>query len=194
MLLPRQTYSLKTAELGRNMQQTFKWRYSTIWPPLSVHLTILIWYTANVLGWNECLSCDWLTDCLTDVGDSWAFSAVKGSSLSGIVRGGTGILDTVQCLGVRNVSGCRRLQDGGKQGESNRKGGDGVTNTELKSCRLQIRPQHIPRCFGAQNVIHPHTHSAVCLTTDPQPLTKPVLQTMRSSASAFSFQYPPPPL
>ena len=32
-------------------------------------------------------------------------------------------------------------------------------------------------------------HSVVCLTTGPQPLTKRVLHTVRSSASAFNLQY-----
>ena len=33
-------------------------------------------------------------------------------------------------------------------------------------------------------------NSAVCLTTGPQPLRKPVLHTVRSSVSSFNFQYP----
>ena len=33
-------------------------------------------------------------------------------------------------------------------------------------------------------------HSGLCLTTDPQPLAKPVLHKMRSTASSFSLQYP----
>ena len=35
----------------------------------------------------------------------------------------------------------------------------------------------------------PFTHSAVCLTTGPQPLPKRVLHKVRSSASSFNFQY-----
>ena len=34
------------------------------------------------------------------------------------------------------------------------------------------------------------THSAVCLTTGPKPHPKPVLRTVRSSASSFNLQYP----
>jgi len=33
-------------------------------------------------------------------------------------------------------------------------------------------------------------HSAVCLTTGPQNLPKPVLHTVWSSASSFNLQYP----
>jgi len=33
-------------------------------------------------------------------------------------------------------------------------------------------------------------HSAICLTRGPQPLPKPVLHTVRSSASSFNLQYP----
>jgi len=34
------------------------------------------------------------------------------------------------------------------------------------------------------------THSAVCLMTGSQPLPKPVLHTLRSSASLFNLHYP----
>jgi len=33
-------------------------------------------------------------------------------------------------------------------------------------------------------------HSAVCLTTGPQPLSEPVPHTVRTGASSYSFQYP----
>jgi len=46
--------------------------------------------------------------------------------------------------------------------------------------------RHLP----TQPFVHSLTHSSVCLTTGPQPLWKPVLHTVRSSASALSFQYP----
>ena len=42
--------------------------------------------------------------------------------------------------------------------------------------------------------IRPFIHSPVCLTTDPQPLPKPVPHTVRSSSSSFNFQYPLFPL
>ena len=38
---------------------------------------------------------------------------------------------------------------------------------------------------------HLSIHSAVSLTTGPQPLPKPVLHTVRSSASSFNLYYPP---
>jgi hypothetical protein len=43
-----------------------------------------------------------------------------------------------------------------------------------------------------RSFIHSFIHSfilSVCLTTNPQPLPKRVLNTVRSSASSFSFQY-----
>ena len=43
--------------------------------------------------------------------------------------------------------------------------------------------------WGHSFIIH-SIHSAVCLTTGPYPLTKPVLHTVRSSASSFNFQWP----
>ena len=44
--------------------------------------------------------------------------------------------------------------------------------------------------FTAQCYCQVIAHSSVCLTTYPQPLPKPVLHTVRSSASSFSYQYP----
>ena len=38
--------------------------------------------------------------------------------------------------------------------------------------------------------IYSFIHSIICLTTVPQPLPKPVLHTVRSSASSSNFQYP----
>jgi hypothetical protein len=52
-----------------------------------------------------------------ETAEHYCNSAVEGSSLSGIVTGGTDILDTVQCLRVRKDSVCRRLQEGVKRGE-----------------------------------------------------------------------------
>jgi len=43
---------------------------------------------------------------------------------------------------------------------------------------------------GPSSVIHSFVHSADCLTTGPLPLSKRVLNTVRSSASHFSLQYP----
>ena len=44
-------------------------------------------------------------------------------------------------------------------------------------------------CFGLiHSFIHSFIHSVVCLTTDPQPLSKRVLHTVRCSASCFYFQ------
>jgi hypothetical protein len=37
---------------------------------------------------------------------------------------------------------------------------------------------------------HSFIHSAVCLTTCPQPLPQTVLHTVRASASSFNLQYP----
>jgi L-lactate permease len=37
---------------------------------------------------------------------------------------------------------------------------------------------------------HDHHHHIICHTIGPQPLPKPVLHTVRSSASSFNFQYP----
>ena len=45
-------------------------------------------------------------------------------------------------------------------------------------------------CLTHSKVIHSFIHSAVRLKNSPQPLTKPVLRTVRSSASFFSFRYP----
>ena len=47
------------------------------------------------------------------------------------------------------------------------------------------------KCFWnyGNNLIHSFIHSAVCLTTSPQPFPKRVLHRMRSSASSFSSQY-----
>ena len=146
----------------------------------------------NGLGWKECIR-PLRSISKLETAEHYRNSAVEGSSLSGTVTGGTDILDTAQCLRVRNVSGRLRLQQGGKQGVSNG-GREGLRNTELKSYQLQIRSPHIPRCFGAHIVIHPFDlsliHFAVCLKTDPQPLPKPVLHRVRSSSSSFNFQYP----
>ena len=52
---------------------------------------------------------------------------------------------------------------------------------------------HLPESFLRAfytSFMHSFSHSAVCLTTGPQPLLKPVLHTLRSSASSFHFQYP----
>jgi hypothetical protein len=37
---------------------------------------------------------------------------------------------------------------------------------------------------------HSALHSAVCLTTGPQPLPEPLQYTVRSRASSFNLQYP----
>ena len=40
------------------------------------------------------------------------------------------------------------------------------------------------------NTLYLFIHSAVCLTTNPEPLPKRVFHTVRSSASSFDFHYP----
>ena len=56
-------------------------------------------------------------------------------------------------------------------------------------CCESIRSSKVVQCSMKEFV-----YSAVCLTKGPYPLPKPVLQTVRSSASFFNFQHPLFPL
>jgi len=68
---------------------------------------------------------------------------------------------------------------------------DGTQRTSLhishrsdQDIQFETWPERLP--FSRTALIH----SAVCLTTGSQPLPKPVLHTLRSSASSFNLQYP----
>ena len=62
-------------------------------------------------------------------------------------------------------------------------------NTIYYQSILVYNTSYMFRLFS-KAILRPNLFSVVCLTSGPQPLPKPVLQTVRSSASSFNFQYP----
>jgi hypothetical protein len=71
------------------------------------------------------------------------------------------------------------------------RGVDGNERTSLRishksdqEIKFETRPERLP--FGRTAL----THFAICLTTGTQPLPKPVLHRLRSSASSFNLVYP----